>query len=86
MQVSAQVSVYPLGQVEIAPAVQAVWDALESFDLSYTAGAMSTVVEGTSEDVFAALRQAFEAVADTGATVMAVTVSSACPSGATVKE
>jgi uncharacterized protein YqgV (UPF0045/DUF77 family) len=47
---------------------------------------MSTVVEGTSGDVFAALQRAFETAAQTGATVMVVTVSNACPSRATTKE
>ena len=79
MHVSAQVSVYPLGPVEVAPAVEAVWQTLGSFDLKFARGAMSTVVEGTSDDVFAALQQAFERVADTAATVMVVTLSNACP-------
>jgi uncharacterized protein YqgV (UPF0045/DUF77 family) len=86
MHVSAQVSVYPLGPVEVAPAVEAVWKVLESSGLSFAPGTMSTVVEGRSEDVFTALRQAFEMVADTGATVMVVTVSNACPRRAPSQE
>jgi len=86
MHVSAQVSVYPLGPAEVAPAVEAVWKALESFDLPFTRGSMSTVVEGISDDVFAALQQAFETVADTAATVMVVTVSNTCPSLRSIEE
>jgi uncharacterized protein YqgV (UPF0045/DUF77 family) len=80
MLVSAQVSVYPLGPGGITPAVEAVWNTFESLGLSFSRGTMSTVVEGTSETVFAALQVAFESVADAGATVMVVTVSNACPS------
>jgi len=86
MHVSAQVSVYPLGPAEIAPAVEMVWDVLESFGLAYTRGAMSTIVEGTSGQVFAALEQAFVKVAGTTATVMVVTVSNACPRLAPTEE
>ena len=80
MMVSAQVSVYPLGQADLAPAIAAVWRAFEAHGLSYRCGAMSTVVEGDSAVVFAALGDAFNAAAQYGGTVMVVTVSNACPS------
>jgi len=86
MHVSAQVSVYPLRTADLTPAVEAVWEVFRSSQLSITAGTMSTIVEGASEDVFAALQQAFDGVADAGAAVMVVTVSNACPRRAPAEE
>jgi uncharacterized protein YqgV (UPF0045/DUF77 family) len=79
MSIQAQVSVYPLGQSELAPAVEAVWEAFESHGLSYQSGSMSTSLEGKSDQVFAGLRDAFEAACEYGGTVMVITVSNACP-------
>jgi uncharacterized protein YqgV (UPF0045/DUF77 family) len=72
--------------VKIGPVVEAVWSTLESFGLALVRGTMSTIVEGTSQDVFAALRKAFDVVADEGATVMVLTISNACPRQAPPKE
>ena len=79
MGVSAQVSVYPLGQGDLSPAIQAAWRAFRAHGLSCRPGAMSTLLEGETETVFAALRDAFQAAAERGATAMVVTVSNACP-------
>ncbi len=81
MSVSAQVSVYPMGQSELEPAIEAVWKVLASHGLSYQPGSMSTDLEGETDQVFAALRDAFEAACDYGGTVMVITVSNVCPSG-----
>ena len=79
MGVTAQVSVYPLGQAQLEPAIEAVWGVLRAHGLHYQAGPMSTRVEGSEETVFAALREAFQAAAQFGGTVMTVTISNACP-------
>jgi len=79
MGISAQVSVYPLGQEQLGPAIEAVWQAFRAHGVHYRAGTMSTVVEGNDEEVFAALRDAFQAAAKYGSTVMVVTLSNACP-------
>jgi uncharacterized protein YqgV (UPF0045/DUF77 family) len=79
MTVSAQISVYPLRQERLAPAVQVVSDALAGAGLQSVVGPMSTVVTGEAEALFAALRDAFLQVAATGHVVMTVTVSNACP-------
>ncbi|MBM4431484.1 MAG: hypothetical protein FJ026_14240 [Chloroflexi bacterium] len=79
MLVSAQVSPYPLGQSDLSPAIQAVWKAFANHKLVYQSGSMSTVLEGEAATVFAALRDAFQAAAEYGGTVMAITVSNACP-------
>ena len=80
MVISAQISVYPLRQQRLSPAVDAVKEALEARELQPQMGAMSTIVTGEAKTVFVALREAFEQAAITGHVVMTVTVSNACPS------
>jgi uncharacterized protein YqgV (UPF0045/DUF77 family) len=79
MGVSAQVSVYPLGQHDLTPAIDAAWKAFESRGVTYEAGRMSTILEGDEGEVFEALREAFVAASAEGGTVMVVTVSNCCP-------
>ena len=79
IHVTAQVSVYPLRQTSLGPAVEAVRGALDRQGLAPEVGPMSTLARGDSERVFAALREAFESAASGGAVVMSVTVSNACP-------
>lgn len=77
--ISAQVSLYPLGQADLAPAIQAVLDVLAAHRLPYKVGSMSTLTWGDDEAVFAALREAFAAATQFGPAVMVTTISNACP-------
>lgn len=77
--VSAQISIYPLRQEKLGPAVDAVRRALEARGLAPDVGSMSTTVTGDSDSVFSGLRDAFDSAAAIGQTVMTVTVSNACP-------
>ena len=77
--ISAQVSLYPLGQGDLAPAIEAVLDVFAAHGLEYEAGSMSTVIRGDEQTLFAALREGFVAAAEHGPAVMTVTVSNACP-------
>lgn len=79
MNVSAQISVYSLRQQELRPAVDAVREALAARGLVAKVGPMSTVVTGDAATIFPAMREAFEAAAATGDTVLTMTVSNACP-------
>jgi uncharacterized protein YqgV (UPF0045/DUF77 family) len=79
MEISAQVSLYPLGQSDLGPAIEAVWKALGSHGLAAQPGAMSTLVQGNDRTVFAALRDAFTEATQYGGAVMVVTVSNVCP-------
>lgn len=76
---SAQVSLYPLGQENLAPGIQRVLEAFQRHGLPYEIGAMSTIVWGEDAAVFAALQDAFQDAAEYGPTVMVITVSNACP-------
>ncbi len=77
--VSAQISIYPLRQEHIGPAVDAVRLVLERRGLRPQIGPMSTVVTGEAATIFAALHEAFGRAAEAGQVVMTVTVSNACP-------
>jgi uncharacterized protein YqgV (UPF0045/DUF77 family) len=79
MVISAQISVYPLRQEHLSPAIAAVKEVLESRGLQPETGGMSTIVTGETRDVFVALHEAFDRAAATGHVVMTVTVSNACP-------
>jgi uncharacterized protein YqgV (UPF0045/DUF77 family) len=81
MVISAQLSLYPLRQDHLSPAIQAVLEALTAAGLQPEGGPMSTLVTGDADVLFAALREAFLRAAATGDVVMTVTLSNACPVG-----
>ncbi len=76
---SAQISVYPLRQEHLGPAVEIVRETLEAHGLQAQVGPMSTIVTGEAGIVFAALAEAFDKAARTGQVAMTFTVSNACP-------
>jgi uncharacterized protein YqgV (UPF0045/DUF77 family) len=76
---SAQISLYPLRQEHLGPAIGIVRETLEAHGLRAEVGPMSTMVAGEAAIVFAALADAFDKAARTGQVVMTFTVSNACP-------
>lgn len=78
-EISAQISLYPLGQKDYSSPVHEVLRVLSERELPYRMGSMSTVIWGDEGEVFAALREAFARVTETGLAVMTITVSNACP-------
>ena len=79
MTASAQIAVYPLRQDRLAPAIEAVHQALRDHGLHAETGPMSTYVAGEDQALFAALQDAFARAAGLGPIVMIVTLSNACP-------
>ena len=79
MITSAQISIYPLRQDQLAPAVEMVRTALAAHGLEPQVGTMSTVVVGEEVIIFAALAEAFAKAGESGEVVMTITVSNACP-------
>jgi uncharacterized protein YqgV (UPF0045/DUF77 family) len=77
--VSAQISLYPLGQRDLGPAIQDVLGVLSQHGIAHQVGAMSTLAWGEDGTLFPALQEAFARVAERGAVVMVLTVSNACP-------
>jgi uncharacterized protein YqgV (UPF0045/DUF77 family) len=79
MALTAQVSLYPLRQPHLSSAIQQVLDVFRAHGLEVRPGAMSSLITGEDEPVFAALKEAFQATSQQGDVVMVVTLSNACP-------
>ena len=79
MYIFAQISLYPLKQQSISPALEVAWRIIEENRLDYQKGEMSTVVRGASEVVSPALQKVFLRAAEKGPLSMVVTFSNACP-------
>jgi uncharacterized protein YqgV (UPF0045/DUF77 family) len=77
--ISAQVSLYPLGQDDLGAAIEGFWRVLDDRGLEQERGPMSTLVWGDEKTVFAALQDGFHQTAERGGAVMVITVSNACP-------
>lgn len=78
-EISAQVSLYPLRQPDLGPAIRAAWRIFEEHGLRMQRGSMSTVVWGEEDEVWNGLREAFDHAAGQGEAVMVVTLSNSCP-------
>jgi len=76
---SAQISLYPLRQEKLGPAIEALRRVLEREGLGPEVGPMSTVVSGETDRLFAALQRGFEEAAACGPVALVVTISNACP-------
>ena len=83
-EVNLQLSVYPLRQPHLRPAIEAALRAAGEEGVQMTVGRLSTFVSGDEPIVFAALRAAFKAAGSAGPTVMVATLSSGVPSDETV--
>jgi tRNA-Thr(GGU) m(6)t(6)A37 methyltransferase TsaA len=79
LEITAQVSLYPLRQPALAPEIDEALEILRQHDLQVTPGPMSSLVAGDSTDIFYALQRAFESAAKRGEVVMVTTFSNACP-------
>jgi uncharacterized protein YqgV (UPF0045/DUF77 family) len=78
MEVMAQVSIYPLRQEKLSPAIEKFWEVLEMNGVRFEKGPMSTLISGDSELIFRALEDAFEKIALHSEVVMVFTLSNAC--------
>ena len=79
MFVAAQISLYPLRQTSLSPAIENTLRVLREHGLEVSPGTMSTVASGEDEAVFDALKQAYRAASENGDVVMVVTLPNACP-------
>ena len=80
---AAQISIYPLRQTSISDAISGALAAFRVTGGEVRPGAMSTVIAGTEDAVFAALREGYRAARVQGDVVMIATLSNACPSPST---
>ena len=77
--ITAQVSLYPLRQESLAPAIGEALQVFQESALEVAPDTMSTLLVGDDTTVFAALQEAFCLAAEQSQVVMVVTFSSACP-------
>ena len=77
--ITAQVSLYPLRQESLSPAIDAAVATFQEHDLDVEPGPMSTLITGDDVAIFGALQEAFREAAGQGHLVMVVTFSNACP-------
>jgi uncharacterized protein YqgV (UPF0045/DUF77 family) len=75
---TAQFALYPLGVSDVGARLEPALSAVRASGVSLIVGQMSSTIEGSDEQVFAALRDAFRAVAATGDVVLVATLSNAC--------
>jgi uncharacterized protein YqgV (UPF0045/DUF77 family) len=78
-RISAQVSLYPLRQAELSPAIDEAWQVFRSYKLDVQPGSMSTIITGDEEEVFACLRETFRRASSRGSVVLNVSLSNSCP-------
>ncbi len=76
--VTCQFSLYPLRTEQIGEILVEALKGVDALGLSYEVGRMSTELQGSEEQVFTALRVAFERAAEHGDVVLVATVSTAC--------
>ncbi len=77
-ELAAQVSLYPLGQADLSPAIDEVLRVFADHGLHAETGPMSTVLMGDDAVLFAALHEAAVGAARSEKMVMVITVSNAC--------
>jgi uncharacterized protein YqgV (UPF0045/DUF77 family) len=77
--ITAQVSVYPLRQETLSPAIDEALRVFRAHGLHVEPGAMSSLINGDAAALFAALQEAFCQTAGQGQVVMVATFSNACP-------
>ena len=79
LELSAQVSLYPLREMDLAPTIGRTLEIFHHQGLKVTPGTMSTLISGNVRSIFRALQSAFEMATDEGDAVMVATFSNACP-------
>ena len=77
--ISAQVSLYPLGQENLSPTIEVALNVFRHHGLDVTPGSMSTLISGDDAAVFSALQEAFRLTTQGRRVVMVTTFSNACP-------
>jgi hypothetical protein len=79
IEITAQVSLYPLPQEAVAPELGEALEVLQGCALEVKPDAVSRVLVGDDDAIFPALQQALCHAAEQGKVVMVVTLSNACP-------
>jgi uncharacterized protein YqgV (UPF0045/DUF77 family) len=81
-----QFSIYPLRQDDVGPAVRGAIAAARAEGCSVRVGNLSTLLSGSEDQVFSALRAAYRAAQRQGSTVMVATFAAGMPTDGLVAE
>jgi uncharacterized protein YqgV (UPF0045/DUF77 family) len=81
MKVRAEISLYPLRTAELSNPIDEFCRILQSQGLEVQIGPMSSSVSGECKDLFKAVQEAFEQLAEDYQIVMTAKISNACPPG-----
>jgi uncharacterized protein YqgV (UPF0045/DUF77 family) len=84
--VGCQLSVYPLRQDDIGVPIRDAIKAVSAEGCSVRVGNLSTLLTGSEDQVFAALRAAFRAAQHHGSAVLIATLAAGLPSDELVGE
>ncbi len=84
--VGCQLSVYPLRQDDIGVPIREAIKAVRAEGCSVRVGNLSTLLTGSEDQVFAALRAAFRAAQHHGSAVVVATLAAGLPSDELVGE
>jgi len=79
MEISAELSLYPLGAEELGGPIRTFAQKMEDHGVELSTGFMSSTAVGTLDRVFEALKEAFAAVAEEHPCVLVAKFSNACP-------
>ena len=81
MRVQMEVSLYPLRTGKLSGPIVTLCEVLRSHGLEVQIRSMSTFAAGEFTDLFKALQEGFERLAQENEVVMDVRISNACPTG-----
>ena len=81
-----QFSIYPLRQDDIGPAIRAAIASVHAEGCAARVGNLSTLLTGSEDQVFRALRAAFRAAQRHGSAVMTATLAAGMPTDELVAE
>lgn len=79
MKIRAEISMYPLRITKLSSPIDEFCRMLQSHRLEVQLGPMSSLISGESKDVFKAVQEAFEQLAERYQVVVVAKFSNACP-------
>ena len=79
MEISAELSLYPLGVEHLGGSIQTFAVKMKNHGVDLCTGAMSSTAAGPLDQVFDAVKEAFAAVAEDRPCVLVAKFSNACP-------
>ena len=77
--ISAQVSLYPIGQETWMPVIDGAIARFGEYNLTVTPSALNTLLSGEDDEVFRAIKEAFSQASASGPTIMVVTLANVLP-------